>query len=288
VSEAHVPTLAFSTLACPEWDAATVVQRAVRAGYGGIEWRGGPDGTVRSDWSKTARSQLRRQLADAGIQSVAVTAYTNFVSRDPGVVQQSIDDCLRHVELAADLGAPTVRVFLGTSDDAAAVPAATAGATDALRRLLERLAPNGVGVAIEPHDDHLRASSIAPILEALPDPRLGVVWDLGNAWSAGESPREGLAVYEGRIRYVQVKDGTGRGGSWRLCPLGEGDVPIGDALERLAALTVVRGESWPPVSLEWERAWHEDLAPADAVLEPARRWLAERVAAAIDPVSARS
>ena len=288
MSEAGVPTLAFSTLACPEWDAATVVQRAVRAGYGGIEWRGGPDGTVRSDWSRAARSQLRRRLADTGVRSIAVTAYTNFVSGDADVVRRSIDDTLRHAELAADLGAPTVRVFLGTADDAAGAPATSARATDAVRRLLDRLERAGVEVAMEPHDDHVLASSIAPILGALPDPRLGVVWDLGNAWSVGESPGDGLPVYEGRIRYVQVKDGTGRGESWRLCELGDGDVPIADALQRLARSIADRGDEWPPVSLEWERAWHPDLAPAEVVLGPARRWLAERVAAAIDAVAARS
>ena len=288
MSEAPVPTLAFSTLACPEWDAATVVERAAGAGYGGIEWRGGPDGTVRSDWTRAARSQLRRRLADAGVRSIAVTGYTNFVSGEVAVVRGSIDDTLRHAELAADLGAPTVRVFLGTADDSAGAALTTARATDAVRRLLERLEPAGVGVAIEPHDDHVLATSIAPILEALPDPRLGVVWDLGNAWSVGEPPSDGLTVYEGRIRYVQVKDGTGGGDSWRLCALGDGDVPIADALERLARSIAERGEEWPPVSLEWERAWHPDLAAADLVLGPARRWLAERIAAAIDTVRAGS
>ncbi len=36
------PLIAFSTLACPDWDAETVVERATALGYGGVEWRGGP------------------------------------------------------------------------------------------------------------------------------------------------------------------------------------------------------------------------------------------------------
>src|SRR5204863_6512990 len=44
------PRLAFSTLGCPEWDAETVVEQAAAGGWDGVEWRGGPDGTVRSAW----------------------------------------------------------------------------------------------------------------------------------------------------------------------------------------------------------------------------------------------
>jgi len=238
-----MPTLAFSTLACPEWDATTVVDRAVRAGYGGIEWRGGPDGTVRTDWSTASRARLRRRLDDAGLRSVAVTAYTNVISGDARVVDSSIDDAVRHADLAADVGAGTVRVFLGTSDDDAGRRTITARAIEGLGRLLERIGPGGVGIAIEPHDGHVLASSIAPILEALPSPRLGVVWDLGNAWSVGERPSDGFAVYDGRIRYVQVKDGTGRHASWGLCDLGAGDVPIPEALERLAQSAVEIGRA---------------------------------------------
>lgn len=49
----------------------------------------------------------------------------------------------------------------------------------------------------------------------------------------GEDPGEGFNLLKDPLAYVQVKDGKGRVPNWRLCPLGEGDVPLNQALEIL-------------------------------------------------------
>ncbi len=285
MTSACVAPLGFSTLACPEWDAATVIERAAVYGYDGVEWRGGPDGTVRVDWTAATRGALRRRADELGVGALAVTAYPTFIDPRAAVVDAAIDDVIRHAELAADLAAPVVRVFVGVPADHPGEAVLASRAIDGLGRLLERVRPLGVAIAIEPHDEHVRISALRPILDALPDPGLGVVWDIANAWSAGERPETGLAAYAGRIRYVQVKDGTGSGSSWRLCGLGEGEVPIDEALVGLVRWSTEAGLPCPPVSLEWERAWHPDLAPAEAVLPFARPWIAQRLATAAGPGS---
>lgn len=272
-----VPRFGFSTLACPEWTADTVVQQAARIGFDGIEWRGGPDGTVRPDWSAAQRRSLRRAVERAGLASIAVTAYTSVVSGDPTVIRRSIDAAVAHAELAADLGAPVLRIFLGERDDDATEPDRSRRAVASLAALLDRVRPSGIVVAIEPHDDHVRAAFVRPIVDAVADPGLGVVWDIANAWSAGERPADGLVAYDGRIAYVQVKDGTGSGPSWRLCALGLGTVPLDEALTDLAAQCVAASRPLPPISVEWERAWHDHLEPAGVALPAALAWLREHV-----------
>ena len=271
------PRLAFSTLGCPEWDAATVVRHAAANGWDGIEWRGGSDGTVRPDWRAAQRGALRRAMDDAGLASIAVTTYTNLISADQAVVRASIADATAHAELARDLGAPAIRVFLGERDDDAESDILGRRAIEALTELLEHVRPLGVTVAIEPHDDHVRSESIRPILDALQDPALGVVWDIGNAWSVGEDPATGIAAYTQRITWVQVKDGTGIGETWRLCELGMGDVPLDRAISELVAAYAGTAASLPPISLEWERAWHPYLAPPDVALPQAHAWLVDHL-----------
>jgi sugar phosphate isomerase/epimerase len=271
------PRLAFSTLACPEWDALSVVERAAAGGWDGVEWRGGPDGTVRIDWPRERRAALRRAMDGATLASIAVTTYTDLVNRDPAVVEQSIADAVAHAELAADLGAAVIRVFLGEPTDDAPVAVLTGRAIPALERLLAAVRPLDVAVAIEAHDAHVAADTIRPILDALPDATLGVVWDIGNAWSIGEPPAVGLAAYAGRIRYVQVKDGIGVGPSWHLTDVGAGEVALDDALAALARSCTETGVEPPPISLEWERAWHHHLTPAEIALPRARAWLVEHV-----------
>jgi sugar phosphate isomerase/epimerase len=274
VTEGGPNLLAFSTLACPERDAEMVIRRAGELGIDGVEWRGGPQGTVRTAWPARRRAAVRTAMTDAGIASIAVTAYSELISGDPAARAASVDELLRHADLAADLGAPTVRVFLGVPDDDAAPGEPQRRATDALAAALARTHPR-VTLAIEPHDDHVRAASVRPILDVLPSARLRVVWDVANAWSAGEAPETGLAAYAGRIAYVQLKDGTGGGASWRLTDLGAGEVPLARALAGLDAIQRAGGAALPPLSIEWERAWHPELAPADEALPAARRWLAD-------------
>ena len=274
MTEAGPATLAFSTLACPEWDADTVIRRAAELRFDAVEWRGGPAGTVRTTWSPSRRSALRSRLSAAGIRSVAVTSYSELISGDSSVRAASVEAIVRHADLALDLGASSVRVFLGVADDDAPAAQLERRAIDALAEALARV-DRAVTLAIEPHDHHVRSSSVLPILRALPTDGLGVVWDIANAWSAGEPPEDGLAAYAGRIAYVQIKDGTGRGATWRLVEVGRGEVPLAAAITSLHAAMRAGGRPLPPLSVEWERAWHPELVPADQALPAARRWLTD-------------
>jgi sugar phosphate isomerase/epimerase len=280
---------AVSTLGCPEWDAATVVARVGPIGFEGIEWRGGDDGTVRTGWNAGRRAALRAAVTDAGLRSIAVTSYPNLVAGDPGVVRGSLDEIDAHVALADDLGASWVRIFLGVADDDASPEAQIGRAIEGIAAALDRTAGSRVGLAIEPHDDLVVAADLQPILAALEDARLAVVWDVGNAWAVGEPPAVGFEMYRGRIAWTQVKDGTGRDETWRLCDLGDGDVPLTDALGLLAGAGATEPapvpDAPPVVSLEWERAWDDRLAPPEIAFPASLAWL-RSVAAAIAPADA--
>ena len=78
-------------------------------------------------------------MDEAGLESIAVTTYPNLVSGDPAVVRASLADAVAHAELAADLGAPAIRVFLGEPDDPASPPVLLRRGVDALRELLGRV-----------------------------------------------------------------------------------------------------------------------------------------------------
>ena len=253
--------ITFSTLACPEWNNETVLARAAAFGYDGIEWRGGLEGHVRPSLSTSERASLRRRVADSGLFSLAVTAYTSFVSDDLAVRQENVDELQRYLDLAADLGARYVRAFLGElrpGDEAAA-------ALPRVAHCLESAAPHaqavGVGIAVEPHDDFVRSASVAPILERVPHPAVGAVWDVGNTFAAGEDPAEGFRWLGQRLSYVQVKDSIGRNPHRRLTRLGEGEVPLAGAV----AVLLKHGYQGA-FSVEWERAWHSDLDPAEVAL----------------------
>jgi len=271
-----LPTLAFSTLACPEWSADDIVARAAAIGYDAIEWRGGPDGHVSTGWPAPRRAALRRLMAEHGTPALAVTSYTDFVTGDARARADSVDYLRRHLDLAADLGAPTVRAFVGIVDDDAPLPDLIERAVDGIAACIDSAKASGVAIAIEPHDDFVTASSIAPILARL-GPSVGAVWDIVNAWGGGEDPAAGAEAIGGRVRYVQVKDARWAGSEWRLTPTGDGAVPLVEGLRALAAIGPL-----PPLSLEWERAWHPELDPADVALPRELMALRGIASAAVD------
>ena len=260
--------LAFSTLACPEWPAETVIANAAAYGYEGIEWRGGAQGHVPPSLPPARRAALRRAASEAGLFALAVTAYTSFVAEDPVERQKNVDALKRSADLAADLDAQYVRAFIGEVDAPADLPALYDRIAHCLEAAAQHAGSVGVTIAVEPHDDFVRSSAVAPILERLSHPALGVIWDIGNAFSAGEQPEEGFQLLGKRLTYVQVKDGVGRGPTWRLTRLGEGEVPLGRAFGLLQA-----DGYGGAFSVEWERAWHPELDPPEIALPAALRTL---------------
>ena len=118
---------------------------------------------------------------------------------------------------------------------------------------------------------------IAPVLQLAPHPALSVIWDVGNSYSVGDEPAVTFQALRRRLAYVQIKDGIGQGSAWRLTDVGAGAVPLAWAVEQLVTVGY-RGV----YSVEWERAWHPELAPADEALPAARdalfRWLAAAAA----------
>ena len=267
--------IAFSTLACPHWQAETIIAKATEFGYDGIEWRGGPQGHVQPEMPGAQKATLQKMLMDTGLITVAVTAYTSFVSSLAKERGSNLDELRRYSDLAAELDAPYVRTFLGELPEGTTPDSSTyRNISDCLNLASEYAESVGVKIAIEPHDDFVRASTIVPILNQVQNTALQVIWDIGNAFAAGEDPEASFALLKDRLAYVQVKDGKGRGPSWGLCSLGEGDVPLGQAFELLLASNYEGA-----FSVEWEYAWHPELDPPEIALPAALRTVQELWAA---------
>lgn len=266
--------ITFSTLACPDWSVEKIIAKAAEFGFDGIEWRGGPQGHVQSTMLAAEKALLNQMSADAGLIAIAVTAYTSFVSNLTEEHQSNIDELRRYADLAAELNAPYVRAFLGELPEGIHLDTSIyENISNCLNTASDYAASVGVTIAIEPHDDFVRSSTITPILDRVQHPALRVIWDMGNTFAVGEDPSEGFELLKDRLAYVQVKDGKRFGSEWQLCALGQGHVPLARAFE----LLLVHGYTGA-LSVEWEYAWHPELDPPEialpAALETVRALLA--------------
>ena len=162
------------------------------------------------------------------------------------------------LELAAEWGAPTVRVFGGElPGGVAARQEQLAAAAGVLQRATERAERLRVRVGVETHDAFLASATVAELLALVPSGWVGAVWDSHHPCRAGETADQVYAAIGSRLCLAQVKDATRTGAGpddWRLVPLGEGEVPVREMLRLL-----IQGgyEGW--VSVEWEKRWHPEI-----------------------------
>src|SRR5215207_9271989 len=267
--------IGFSTLACPGWTIETIITRVAEFGYVGIEWRGGSNGYVQPEMSNAKKAMLQQMSMDTGVIAIAVTAYTGFVSERAQERQWNVEELKRYVDLAAELDAPYVRTFLGELLEGTKLdPSLYEKISECLNEAADYASSVGVKIAVEPHDDFVRSSTIVPLLSRVQHPALRVIWDIGNAFAAGEDIKEGFELLKNRLAYIQVKDGKGRGNEWQLCPLGQGDVPLAQAF----GLLLAHGYEGA-LSVEWEYAWHPELDPPEIALPAALRTVRELLSA---------
>ena len=260
--------LAFSTLACPSWSIETIIEKAVEFGYAGIEWRGGPNGHIQPIMPAREKAALRKISSDAGLAALAVTTYTSFVSPLAEERKSNVDELRRYSDLAAEIGAPYVRAFLGE------LPAEINLDDQIYEKISGSLnvasayaASIGVKIAVEPHDNFTRSAVVYPVFDRDPSHSdLRVIWDIGNTFAAGEEPAEGFDLLKDLLAYVQVKDGKRNDSTWQLCSVGHGDVPLAQAFELLSNYGYEGA-----FSVEWEYAWHSELDPPEIALPAALR-----------------
>lgn len=264
--------ISFSTLACPEWTMPQIVKIAADAGYDGIELRfvEGEDSLWKlAAFSGSGLAETKRALADRGLKISCVDTSCRFHSPDASERGRWMVEGDRMAALAAELGAPGIRVF-GDTIQAGADRASTRGwIADGIRSLAGR--SGGVGVWLESHGDFYSAHETAGIVNEAGVKNAGVVWDPVNSFvESGETPEDQATVFGGLVRHVHIKDGRRDRDGWRYVLTGQGEFPL-QGLRR--ALGKLRYNEF--VSFEWEKKWHADLVGAEVALPHFVKWFRE-------------
>ncbi|QTZ96048.1 sugar phosphate isomerase/epimerase family protein [Streptomyces auratus] len=274
---------AFSTLGVPGMPVAEVLRLAADTGYQGVELRAHPEEPVHPLLGTRERAAVRGQFADAGVEILAVAGYARVAAaRDAAGEEELAHELSELVLLAADLGAPYVRVFPGGGDR----PAAEADA-DAARRLAAvapLAAERGVRVLLETHDSHRTGADAARILGPVGHRQIGALWDVLHSWLGGEEPVDTHAALAPHLGYVQVKDVASAEERAPL-PLGAGALPLAAVLGTLTRDPEdARGPVPAPegsydqgaggwLCWEYEKRWYPQAADLPDLLAPGRAHL---------------
>lgn len=187
--------------------------------------------------------------ADARQRGLAVHVETS--STEP-------DDLARTVAIAHAVGASAMRCYPRYAGRVSTIIART---IEDLRGL-EALDPAGrLRFTLEQHED-LTSAELIHTLQAVGNPRLGLLFDFGNMVNAGETPLAALRRQARWVREVHVKDCVvvpDRGGwAHRACRSDEGHLPMRALLTELLLL----GADTPQVCAFGLEEEEEYFAPA--------------------------
>ena len=194
--------LSFMTFVCPTWPIEKIVKFAKEAGYDGVEIR--VDAKHKHDISSKSSAEVRRQtkkiFADAGVEIAAVATSVQFASPKPEVLKTNLESAKANLELAADLGAPVVRMFAGGGIRSLTPEAArlVAGACDEGGDL-------SMGSGSGPSGD-CGHDSIRTATEAGEVIRQVKTSNFGALWNTSTMDDETFAVMKSRLRHFHVHD----------------------------------------------------------------------------------
>ena len=194
-----------------------------------------------TDTSAAVRSSGRRVICLASPFLKCTLRTARPPADDPFVVsggyEEHLDILDRALELARRLEAPFVRIFAFWRE-----PDAAALQDEIVRRLEEpvrRAERAGVTLVLEnePSTCCATGAETAAVVRAVGSPFLRVLWDPGNAVTAGERPYpDGYGAVRGLVAHVQVKDvATPGGGVTGHVPVGRGTIDYNGQFRALAA-----------------------------------------------------
>jgi sugar phosphate isomerase/epimerase len=257
--------LAFSTLGCPDWDVDQIVEAASRLGYDSIELRavgGTLDLLSRPEFTPEEIGNTRAYFANHGVEICCVDTSCMFHSPEWSDRLAQVELAWAYAELAAQLGAPLIRVFPDKIQRGANREETRDYVAESLRQIARRM-PTGVQVGLETHGDFARTEAAAEIVTLADHPRVKLIWDVANSLAAGDSIAHAAQVVEPYLAHIHLRDARSVTGSEHWLPVlaGRGSVSF---IETLAAIERLNYEGH--VSFEWEKYWHPEIEEPEIAL----------------------
>ena len=270
--------IAFSTLGCPKWPWAKVLEQASALGYAAIELRGieaEMDLTKRPEFIGSRLAASKKDLEALNLKISDLGASARMHEADPKVRAAQMDEGKRFLDLAAQLGVPYVRVFGDRIVAGETRESTLPRVIEGLRTLGEHGRGSGVSVLIESHGDFADSPSLAKILDGAAMPNVALLWDAHHTVVIGkEDPGETYKALGRYVRHTHLKDSRPEGTARRYVLTGTGEVPVKKTVDVLAAAGY-RGY----YCLEWEKAWHPTIDEPEVAFphyaETMRRYLSE-------------
>jgi sugar phosphate isomerase/epimerase len=260
------PLLSFSTLGCPDWTFDQIIDFAAQHDYNGIEIRGilkQMDLPLCNEFSSAQnKSATLKRMEDKNLRFVDLGSSCTLHFADGAERKKNFDEGRRFIDLAHDIKCPFIRVFPNNfpkdQDRNATMDLISKG----LLELADHAKGSDVSVLMETHGDMVKTDDLEKIMLSADHPNAGLVWDVTNMWTiTKEPPAQVYKKLKKYIRHTHIKDAKLLDGKINYVFLGQGEVPIFEAIDALS-----KGGYKGYYSFEWEKLWHPEIAEPELAI----------------------
>ncbi|MGI6671774.1 MAG: sugar phosphate isomerase/epimerase family protein [Christensenellales bacterium] len=252
--------IAFTTLGCPDWTFLEVLDNAKTMGYQGIEIRG-IEGEMRAEnMGPLKPGKQQDTLRQLKVRNLTVPCYGSSIRFDDATQKEAmLEEGRCAIDVCARMGISYIRVFGDRIDDPRNEDRIISQVAEGISALCAYAEGTDVGILLEVHGDFNIVERILKTAEQIKSPKFGVLWDVQHSDKIyGDNFLPFYEPLKHLIRHVHVKDHHRADGAFKLCSVGEGDVPLKQIINRLKA-DAFDGY----FALEWEKKWHPELADAN-------------------------
>lgn len=268
--------ISFMTLGCPNWDLDTICARGREYGFHGVDFRGYLDTldiTLLPEFTRNAASTLSK-LNDAGMGVSAISSSIQVCV--PENLANGLEEARRTIAVAHDLHCSNVRIYGGGDIAKHNRTELVQFGCDAVDQILRLDGAKDLHWLFETHDAWVKAADCRLLLESIPDPAFGTLWDMGHTYRiGGEQPQESLAAFGGRVGYTHIKDASydpqhelAMADGWRYVLPGTGQLPLA---ESILLLQQTGYDSW--LQFEHEKRWHPNLVEPEIIFPAFAKWV---------------
>jgi sugar phosphate isomerase/epimerase len=148
-------------------------------GYKGLECRAQLDHGhgVELDTTPQQRAEIRARFADSPVALAGISTGCLFDSLDAAERQANVETAKRFVDLAADVGAPRIRVFGNAFPAGSSKDEVIKNVGDCLRQIGEYAEGPGVDCNLEMHGDFYYWEYALRAVQIADHPRIGIVYN---------------------------------------------------------------------------------------------------------------
>lgn len=253
--------ISFSTVGCPNYTWNEIISTAKDLGYDGIELRGLLDELKvyrATPFTKENITKTIKRLEELNLEISCIS--TSCYIFDKNSYEQSLCDVIEYLKLSKNLKCKNLRVLA----DEWIAPSNKVNENfvrTKLKELCEIAKEFEVDILIETNGVWADSRRLYELLKDFPYENVGVVWDVHHPFRFfSEEIKFTYNNIKDFVKHVHIKDSKMENDKLIFKMIGEGDVPIKQALQLL-----IENGYKGYVSLEWVKRWFSDLEEPDVV-----------------------